>query len=221
MSPPADPRGRRPVPEDLGRLLHDLRGPLNSAVMHLEVLKRAVANDATAEDSLRTVQQQLARLADMLPAAFDIAALEITERRRLDLRSVVETAVATHGLSGARLEPGEWPKVHGDETLLALAIAHLVRNALEATPAGAPSPAISAVRSEAGEIVLSVRDWGTGLRSTNPKLLVRLLTTDKRGHRGVGLPIADRIARLHGGALRFEAPPPPGAVVSLILLRAD
>ena len=33
----------RKLPAELARLLHDLRGPLNSAVMHLEVLKRTVS----------------------------------------------------------------------------------------------------------------------------------------------------------------------------------
>ena len=65
----------RPLPPDLARLLHDVRGPLNSLTMHLQVLKRTVAEDELAADSLRTVQEQIARLADMLPAAFALAAL--------------------------------------------------------------------------------------------------------------------------------------------------
>jgi signal transduction histidine kinase len=58
----ADDPARRPLPADLGRLLHDLRGPLNSLTMHAEVLKRTVRDDAAAEDSLRTVLDQLGRL---------------------------------------------------------------------------------------------------------------------------------------------------------------
>jgi signal transduction histidine kinase len=108
--------------------------------------------------------------------------------------------------------------VRGDATLLALAIAQLVRNALDVTPAGAPAPLVNAATDDEDRVVLTVRDWGPGLRSTNPKLLIRLLASDKRSHRGLGLPIADRIARLHGGSLRFSAPPsPPGALVSLVL----
>jgi signal transduction histidine kinase len=213
--------GRGPLPEDLARLLHDLRGPLNSAVMHLEVLKRAVADDASAEDSLRTVQQQLGRLAEMLPAAFDIAALEVTGFRRLDLRAVVESALARHRLDGARIQTGAWPGVRGDEHLLGLGIAQLVRNALEATPPGRSAPLVSA-SAAGGDVVVSVRDWGAGLRTTNPKLLIRLLASDKPGgHRGVGLSVADRVARLHHGTLRFESPEPPGALVSLVLPSAD
>jgi len=35
MAPPLEDARRRDLPADLERLLHDLRGPLNSAVMHL------------------------------------------------------------------------------------------------------------------------------------------------------------------------------------------
>jgi len=51
------------LPADLERLLHDLRGPLNSAVMHLEVVKRAGVSDPLAKQSLETIGQELVRLA--------------------------------------------------------------------------------------------------------------------------------------------------------------
>ena len=41
----ADDPARCPLPAVLGRLLHDLRGPLNSLTMHVEVLKRTVRDD--------------------------------------------------------------------------------------------------------------------------------------------------------------------------------
>jgi len=56
-----------------------------------------------------------------------------------------------------------------------------------------------------GDVMLTVRDHGTGLRTTNPKLLIRLLQTSKSGHRGLGLVTVERVARLHGGRLEFES----------------
>src|SRR2546423_1592041 len=65
-----------PPREDLDRILHDLRGPLNSMVMHVEVLKRALADDPDALASVTAIQGELSRLTRMLPAAFDVLALE-------------------------------------------------------------------------------------------------------------------------------------------------
>ena len=205
----------RKLPPELARLLHDLRGPLNSAVMHLEVLKRTVSDDPSSAESLRTVLQQLVRLSEMLPAAFTVAGLEAGPPARVALRAVVEQARQEQGLESVRLAGDGWPDVSGDAVLLGLGVVQLLRNAVESTPAGGRPPEVSASRSEEG-VVLSVRDWGAGLPTANPKLLIRLLHSTKAGHRGVGLVTVERVARLHGGSLTFEALP-DGARVSLLL----
>ena len=205
---------RRPLPGELARLLHDLRGPLNSAGIHLEVLKRAVADDPVAADSLRTIVQQLARVAAMLPDALSVAAVEIGPRRPLSLRKVAAQAAEPYAPS-VIVEEGEWPSVLGDEAALVLALGEVIGNAVEATKGGAPPPRVTAARAQ-GEAIVSVRDHGEGLRTTNPKLLIRLGHSAKLGHRGYGLLIAERVARLHGGRLTFESNP-EGATVSLVL----
>ncbi len=206
----------RALPAELARLLHDLRGPLNSAVMHLEVLKRTVAGDPAADESLRTVLQQLARLSDMLPAALGIAALEPQPPRVHDLRALAERAREARGYAGVTLAGGTWPRVRGDDVLLVRAIGELMANAVEATPVGAPPPEVTATAAPNGRAALAVRDRGAGLRTTNPKLLIRLLQSTKPGHRGLGLVTVERVARLHGGTLEFESLP-DGARVTLRL----
>lgn len=203
----------RKLPLELARLLHDLRGPLNSAVMHLEVLKRTVADDPASADSLRAVLQQLVRLSEMLPAAFSVAALEVASAAPVSLRAVAERARQEPGLERVRLAEGAWPRVRGDEALLALAVSQLLRNAVEATPPEGAAPEVSAAESPDG-VVLAVRDWGRGLPTANPKLLVRLLHSTKSAHRGIGLVSVERVARLHDATLGFEALP-DGARVTL------
>jgi signal transduction histidine kinase len=215
----ADDLGRRPLPPDLGRLLHDLRGPLNSLTMHLEVLKRSVHDDAVAEDSLRTVVTQLGRLAEMLPAAFTVAALELGETGPVDLGPVAAAARAEAG-GPVTLGAESWPTVVGDRALLTLAVGELLRNAVEATAsvAGTRPPTLDA-SVEGNDVLVVVRDWGRGLRATDGKLPARLLNSTKPGHRGLGLIMVERIARLHGGALRFTSPG-DGTIVTLGLKRA-
>jgi two-component system, NtrC family, sensor histidine kinase HydH len=215
--PPDKDPGRRPLPPDLARLLHDLRGPLNSLTMHLQVLKRTVADDPTAEDSLRIVQEQLARLAEMLPAAFAVCSLEAHAPRPVELGGVMETARDQAG-GPVTLANTSWPSVLADETLLTLAIGHLLRNAVEATPPGRPWPMVSA-KVAGAETLVEVRDWGVGLKVTDPKLLIRLMHTTKPGGKGLGLVTVERIARLHHGSVRFEAPAEGGALVTLVLPR--
>ena len=215
-SPPEDAR-RPALPADLERLLHDLRGPLNSAVMHLEVVKRAGVSDPLAKQSLETIGQELQRLARMLPAAFSVAALDRNDTVVVDLRSIVEQELRRQGTAGVRLVGSEWPRACGDARLLAVAASHLIKNAVEATEAagpGRPSPTISAEARD-GRVVLVVRDWGTGLR--NPRVAIRLAASQKPGRTGVGLVTVERIARLHGGTLALSAPPDGGVEARLTL----
>jgi signal transduction histidine kinase len=200
-----------PLREDLDRILHDLRGPLNSATMHLEVLKRALADDRDALANVALIQQELSRLAAMLPKAFGVIALERGDLKRMSLRALVQRAIDEHDLSPVEMQEGSWPEVNGDADLLVLAIAHLLRNAITATrEAGRTErPARVSVEIEGRDTVtLIVRDWGRGFKSANPKVLIRL--------GGVGLITVERVARLHGGRLHF-ATPGEGAEVRLTL----
>jgi signal transduction histidine kinase len=187
--------------------------------MHAEVLKRTVRDDAAAEDSLRTVLQQLGRLAEMLPAAFYVASLERGPSATVDLGAIA--AVARRAAGGTlQLAAGTWPKVVGDAGLLTEALTQLFRNAVEATAAagsGRPPEAHAVVGDGATQV--TVRDWGPGLPTTNANLLIRLLHSTKPGHRGLGLVTVERIARLHGGSLTFESPD-DGAIATLTLPEA-
>jgi two-component system, NtrC family, sensor histidine kinase HydH len=213
--PAGDDPGRSPLPSDLARLLHDVRGPLNSLTFELEfVLKHAVAGNAVAEDRLRAAQAQLNRLTEMLSAAFAIVALEAEDGSRVNLGAIVDAAGRDVG-AVIDVDAGPWPSVVGDARLLTLALSQVLRNALEATPAGGRPPRVSAMVAGA-ETLLRVRDWGPGLRTTDPRLAIKLMHSTKPGHRGLGLPTVERIARLHGGSVRFESPG-DGAVVTLVL----
>ncbi len=215
-SPPEDVR-RRDLPADLDHLLHDLRGPLNSAVMHLDVIKRAGVDDPLAKQSLETISQELGRLARMLPAAFSVAALDRNETTVVDLRSVVEQELRCQATASVSVTEGEWPRVRGDSELLGIAVSHLVRNALEATETAGPgrrTPAVSCESSD-GRVALVVRDWGPGMR--HPRVAIRLAASQKPGRLGIGLITVERIARLHGGTLTLATPPGGGIEARLTL----
>src|SRR4029453_13760121 len=87
------------------------------------------------------------------------------------------------------------------------ALSHLVSNALEATAAaGSPRPPLVSASIDGDEAQLTVRDWGAGVPTTDPRLLIRLLRSTKPGHAGLGLVTVERVVRLHGGTLRFACP---------------
>jgi signal transduction histidine kinase len=211
----ADDFRRAPLPADLDRLLHDLRGPLNAVVMHLEVLKRLLGDDPTARASLQSIHQEVERLAAMLPVAVSICALEMGPSRPLLLRGVVESAIDESERKRVRVDPGPWPEVDGNERLLVLATRQLILNALEAS-AEDGEVRVSVDPRDGGMVALVVEDSGAGFKTKNTAAIVHLMAGAKPGHVGVGLLVAQRIARLHGGALALETRD-GGSAVRLIL----
>ena len=212
----ADDLRRAPLPVDLDRLLHDLRGPLNAAVMHLEVLKRLQSEDPATRASLQSIHQELERLTAMLPLAFAVCALEMGTPRRLLLRGVVESAIDEGTRKRVRVDPGPWPEVEGDERLLVLAVRQLIVNALEAA-SDESEVRVAVERTEADAVAVAIHDAGSGFKTRNPNAVVRLMGSTKGGHLGIGLLVAQRIARLHGGRLTFETAADGGGVVRLVL----
>jgi signal transduction histidine kinase len=201
---------RTPLPPDLDRILHDLRGPLNAAVMHLEVLKRMTGDEAVARASLASIQQEIERLTRMLPVAFSLSAIEARPARPVLLRAAVESAIDEDARKRVVVAPGPWPEIEGDERLLVMALRQLILNALEVDEA---SEVHVGVEAGAGDTVsVLIHDRGAGFKGRNPAAIVRLMGSTKPGHLGVGLLAAQRIARLHGGTLTFETGPDGGIV---------
>jgi signal transduction histidine kinase len=97
--------------------------------------------------------------------------------------------------------PASW---ECDATLTRIALSNLVDNAVKYAKAG--EIAVRARTDEQGRLELTVSDQGPGLA---PELAQRIFERFERGHRsdqargfGLGLWVARRIARLHGGDIQ-------------------
>jgi light-regulated signal transduction histidine kinase (bacteriophytochrome) len=185
---------------ELETIDHVLRGALNTAMLNLQLVSTSVGRDEQTAPLLDRARAEIRRVAEvLLPAGFSVLGLEASDVRPLDVRQLVEETLAQHALGPVVVAAGPWPAVVADAALLATAIAHLARNAVAATPAEGPVPQVAVDTSVEGEVALVVRNTCAG---TVPPL-GEDGTPVARGHIG-GVTAVVRIARLHGGALRFE-----------------
>ncbi|MCD7761031.1 MAG: HAMP domain-containing histidine kinase [Clostridiales bacterium] len=115
------------------------------------------------------------------------------------------------------------PVISSDEERLVQLLSVLLSNALDHTPAGTAVELTA--RVEGSCAVLSVVDHGPGIPDGEKEAVFRRFyraeqsRTDK-GHFGLGLPIAQELARQLGGQLTLEDTPGGGASFSLRLRRA-
>jgi signal transduction histidine kinase len=188
---------------EVDRIAHVLCGTVQTALLNLQALAVTMEHDAAAQESIGLIRDEMLRGGRMLVAAFDVLSIELGEMQRVNLRTLVRRALETHGVDHVVVAPGVWPEVRVDERLLALAIAHLARNARAATPPDTRGPEIRARARRDGEVEIVVRDWGRGFDGVKPP--GRAFGSARQDHAATGLLTTERIARLHGGRLSFAS----------------
>lgn len=227
--------------EGVSNLSHDLRSPLTATTAGLETLARRWASDppdgrsgpdARAED-LALVQMALrntAHAAAMVRALADFALLdEPSYRLQTTPMSVGELLddIVLRFASRAAQQEVALQCTHDDEgdaappmaaldiELFERALANLLDNALQATPAGGRIE-LRAVR-EAATVVVSVRDTGAGIPAAELPLLFERFYHRREGGHGLGLAIVRRIVDLHGGEVSAHGAPAQGTEIRIRL----
>jgi signal transduction histidine kinase len=211
----------------ISAIAHDLRTPLFALRGYLAGLERGLA--ATPEKAAHYVavcQEKADALEHLIANLFDYSRLEYLEqtpqRAPLDFGQLAARAVEDARLLAQErgltltLEAGSGSgAVQADGALLARALGNLLDNALRYTPAGGAIRV--AWHAEPGRITFSVADSGPGL---DPRDLPHLFSPLYRGETsrsretggaGLGLTIAQRILRAHGGELTAANRPEGGA----------
>lgn len=194
-------------------IFHDLRTPIFAALGSAERVRPA---DEASARNLSVLEERLDFLRHMSEELFFQAKLEegkITFERfriRLDdfcplIARSFEVMAEKKGLRFSfRLEEGLL--VTGDSYRLKQALENLLSNALKYTNQGGVS---LTVRSEGGEALFEVRDTGPGIAPEDlPNIFDRYYQGKlSRGPEsaGLGLSIAQAIARAHDGAIEVES----------------
>ena len=96
-----------------------------------------------------------------------------------------------------------------------LAVDNLIRNAMDATPAGGRIDVSARSARDAHRIV--VRDSGPGIPPDVLPRIFDLYFTTKRDGTGVGLAVSQQIVAGHRGRLEVESAPGAGATFTIVL----
>lgn len=208
----------------IGFLAHEIRNPLGTARLALELLReKGQVTDVAAS---RSLARSLDKMQDLLDSALtdftarraprpELRAIELADFLR-DLMAEASAEAESKGIATAVAVP-EPIRLQVDPRLLRSAVSNLVRNAIKFSRAG------SEVRVEArrgsGRVAISVADGCGGLP---PGSIERLFNpfvqagSDRSGF-GLGLAIAKQVADAHGGAIRVHDVPGRGCVFVLDL----
>jgi signal transduction histidine kinase len=204
-------------------LAHEIRNPLTGIKVLVEAAIRP-ANPAPLEsEDLRLIRQEIIRMERTIQRLLDYARTQPPNRRRQDVRDLVtEATEIARGRAEAKsvgldvkLPSEPLPAAVDHDQMLTL-LTNLLFNALEAAPPGSRVE-IQARPGPSEMLSIEVHDRGPGIDPAIADRLFTPFTTTKPTGTGLGLTMARRVARDHGGSLSAANRPDGGASFSVLV----
>jgi signal transduction histidine kinase len=182
-------------------IAHEVRNGLGTILGYARLIEQQGAPDGT--EPARRIREECETLETVVRRFMAFVKRETLHRSSFDLhamlRRVVARESASHPVGEVEIRgPQELP-MEGDEELLERAFENVVRNAFEA--AGPSGRAWITIEPDPAGVLVHVEDDGPGW-SGDASDAFRPFASTKSGGLGLGLPMARKIARLHGGDIR-------------------
>jgi PAS domain S-box-containing protein len=211
-------------------IAHEVNQPLTAVTNNGNACLRLLANHSLEPEVLRRALEEI--VADGTRASAVLARIRgfikktPAEKTELDINEVIEEVLA---LAGRELSKNRvllesqltkaLPLVLADRVQLQQVLLNLIMNGIEAMTAITDRPRLLCVQSrigEFGDVLVAVRDSGTGLGSEADRVFTPFFTTKATGM-GMGLSISRSLIEGHGGRLWATSNSPHGAVFHFTL----
>ncbi len=216
-------------------LAHEIRNPLNSLNLNMQMLEEELDPAAVQASSgrrlLTITRTEIARLERLVtdflsyarPRALDVEEVEVGELLE-QARAILEGEARSRGVAlevgdrtggmTVRVDPGQMRQLLLNLTQNALA-------AVEGRPDGQVTLAAEPRDLREGLVELIVEDNGAGIPAEELERIFDVFFSTRKGGTGLGLAIVDRIARRHGGSVEVESEAGQGTTFRVVLPRAS
>jgi signal transduction histidine kinase len=207
------------------QLDHDLRSPLSTLKISLEILLDAQDGGCSTQEHREFVEvsmDQVKQIERLLSKYQRLGAVK-PECRSIDLNDLVSSvwrsvlSARTTDAVHSSLELGhDLPLAPADADLLAAALQNLILNALDAsTPGGRVT--LETALEPGGQLAIVVSDEGIGMDSRQLERAFDDFYTTKADGTGLGLGFVQRVVVAHGGRVTLDSQLGAGTTVRLTL----
>lgn len=191
---------------------HEIRNPLNAISMGIQRLQREFLPPESLEqkeylrftDVLRGEVQRVNEIIEQFlffsrPAKLQLSEVQIGEILR-DLILLIQETAEQQNIKIEEEISSPLPPLKVDRQRMQEALLNLANNALQAMPEGG-NMRLSAKLFSDKEILIEVTDSGPGIPPENLRRIFDYYFTTKDKGMGLGLPLAHKIIREHGGRI--------------------
>lgn len=212
-------------------LAHEIKNPMNSIMINLEVLRGAVGELTSKVDKpelgqkaqkyLDVIEGEMKRLDKVIRGFLDLASPEQSTRTKINFNSLIRGVVEFMNFEFKQKNTqiilqlqDDLPCLVGSADQMKQAIINLLLNSLQAIKQPGGKIEIQSA-SDTKTIQIRVKDNGIGIpESILSQIFSPYFTTKEKGS-GLGLSIVRRIVRNHGGYVDVESKEGEGTVLSL------
>ncbi len=212
---------------------HELGNPVNSLGLNLQLIQRKLA--ALAEDpKLNTVSSlvesslsEVKRLDTLIKQFLQSMRPSTLQRSKVDINLVIrrvldllEPEIAARGVSVQEGFMEVLPELDADEGQLFQVFYNLIRNAYQSITEAEGGILIYTSCSDT-DVIVQIGDTGCGISHEVMGSIYEPFRTTKKTGTGLGLLIARRIVKEHGGSMGIASREGEGTTVSIQLPRAE
>jgi signal transduction histidine kinase len=207
-------------------LTHELRAPVTSIRLSLEILQEQVTRKLESDEKqmLSLAIQNTARLEGLINDIMDyskiVAGKMTLSREPCDARALIGDAVdamralaLAKGVKLAKEVEAGLPRISAEARRVVQVLTNLISNAIRFSPArGTVTVSVKAGRYEhAGTLVFRVKDMGCGIPAEDIEKVFDMFAQSATGGQkqaggtGLGLTLARTMVELHGGRIWAES----------------
>jgi two-component system sensor histidine kinase HydH len=213
----------------LARLAHEIRNPLSSLDIHVQLLEEDLTHLAPqvkerTAGRFEIIHGELHRLENIVkhflrlagPSGLDLEAVDIAKVLG-HVCELLRPEAAARGIEITLNTASGLPAMTGDPGQLTQALVNLIINAIQAVDRDGRIDVSATPGDESGFLRVEVRDTGPGVPPDRLATIFEPFFTTKPVGKGMGLWIAQQIVLAHGGAIEVANAPAGGALFTLHL----
>lgn len=210
-----------------GGLAHEIRNPLSTIGMNLELMAEELTPDDSPRDrrmnqKIATVQRECRHLEEILSAFLEFARVGEIEGSHEDLNDVVRDFIEfyqpqadEHGIEISPHLATNLPRVTIDRALFRQVLMNLVLNAQQAMPQGGLLELQTSERDRS--VQLELIDTGVGMNEGTRLKMFQTFFSTRSGGSGLGLPTVRKIVEAHDGTIACDSEPGRGTRFTISL----